>query len=168
MTKPGLTQTLALVLTLALAGNAAGQQEKGDNEIQIQGSLNLDLGGDAEDSGVVIFNWGRFFTDNQEAGLTLLTNFDSSGDLAGIGGPFWRMNFGSGKRVPFIGVAATTNFSDSDVSSDFLLTLEGGMRWFLERNLAFSLSGRTNYDIDRSDFDDRLQVLFGFSYFWRK
>ena len=168
MTKPGLVLALALASVLTIAGVAVGQQQKGDSELQIQGSLNLDFNSGGQDNGSVSLTWGRFFTDNQEAGLSVFTFFNQDGDLAGFGGPFWRFNFGSGKTVPYAGLAATTAFSDNDVSGDVLLTFEGGVRWFLERNIAFSLAGQTSYDIDNSDLDDRLRVLFGFSYFWKK
>ena len=167
MTKPSLALALALASFLMIAGVAAGQQQKGDSELQIQGSLTLDFNSGGQDNGTVSLTWGRFFTDNQEAGLIVTSNV-VNGDLLGNGGPFWRFNFGSGKTVPYFGLAATTNFGDFDGSGDILLDLEGGIRWFIQRNIAFSLAGRTSYDVDRSDLDDQLQVLFGFSYFWKK
>ena len=165
---PIFAVAIAIAIALTFAKSVAGQQKKGDNELQIQGSLNLNLDSGGEDTGFVAFTWGRFFTDNQEAGLSVFTFFNESGDLAGFGGPFWRLNFGSGKTVPYVGLAAATAFSDSDVSGDVLVSLEGGVRWFLERNIAFTLAGQTSYDIDTSDFSDQLQVLFGFSYLWQK
>ena len=159
---------LITIMALMSASGALGQQQKGDSQLQIQGSLNLDLSGDSEDSGIAVLSWGRFFTDNQEAGISLSAVIVSDGDFAGFGGPFWRYNFGNGKTVPFIGASAAASFGDFSTGSDFLLTFEGGVRWFLERNIALSLSGTTTYDIDNSDFNDQLQVLFGFSYFWQK
>ena len=168
MIKPAPVLALALGLSLALTEAASAQGDKGKNELLLQGSVTLNFDSDSDDTGSAAISWGRFFTNNQQAGLVALTFFDSDGDLAGSGGPFWRYNFGDSETVPFLGVAATTAFSDSDISGDFLITFEGGVRWFLERNMAFSLSGQTSYDTDASEFNDRLQVLFGFSYFWER
>jgi hypothetical protein len=142
-----------------------GQLQAGDTELQVQGSLSLALNDDFDNSGSVTVNYGRFFKARQEAGISTFAIFNDDGDLAGFGGPFYRYNFSDGKTVPYVGAALGVAFGDYAVG-DSLLTLEGGVRWFLERNIAFSLAATTNYDIDESEIADRLQLLFGFSYVW--
>lgn len=143
----------------------AAQQQAGDTEIQLQGSLSLGLDNDAPDSGSVFVNYGRFLTDRQEAGGSVIAVIVGDGDVSGFGGPFYRYNFTSGTTVPYVGAAAGASFGDYS-TGDILLTFEGGVRWFLQRNMAFTLAGSTNYDVDESELADRLQVLFGFSYLW--
>ena len=155
---------VALTGLLLLAWPAAGQQEKGDSELQLQGSLTV--GGDV-DTGSVFLTWGRFLTRTQELGVSVAGFFDSSGDLFGVGGPFWRINLGSGKTVPYLGVAAFADFGGF-TSGDVVINAEAGVRWFLQRNMAFTVAGSTFYDLDASEFDDRVQILFGFSYFRKK
>lgn len=156
-----------VAVLLALTPPAFGQQTAGDSELQLQGSLTLGLNGDVPDNGSVFLNYGRFFTDRQEVGVSVFTFIINDGDFAGFGGPFYRYNFSSGKTVPYVGAAAAAPFGEF-ATGDILLTFEGGVRWFLERNIAFTLAANSNYDVDASDFSDQLQVLFGFSYVWAK
>lgn len=163
-----ISRIFMLGLALALLSTAAlAQTQKGSTELQLQGTLNLSLDSEVDDSGAIFINWGRFVTESNELGLTLAGFFNESGDLAGFGGPFWRYNFGSGKTVPYIGAGAFTDFGDFS-SGDVIGNVEGGVRWYLESNTAFSLSGSMTYDFDTSEFNDFIQVLFGFSYFWEK
>jgi hypothetical protein len=155
----------ALVLLVTLP--AFAQSEAGDTELQVQGSLSLGLDDEFDDSGSVSVNYGRFFRARQEAGVTVFGTFNSDGDIAGFGGPFYRYNFSDGKTVPYVGAALGLAFGDYAVG-DSLLNFEGGVRWFLERNIAFTLAGSTNYDVEESEFADRLQILFGFSYVWNR
>ena len=141
------------------------QQEAGDTELQLQGSLSLGLSDEVQDVGSVFVNYGRFFTDRQEVGGSVALFIIEDGDVGGFGGPFYRYNFASGTTVPYIGAAAGASFGDYS-TGDVLLTFEGGVRWFLQRNIAFTLAGSTNYDVDESELADQLQVLFGFSHIW--
>lgn len=157
---------LTLFLFVLCASPALAQQQKGDTELQFQGALRLSFDDDVDDQGTLTASWGRFFTDNQEVGAAILTQFDSDGDLAGYGGPFYRYNFiGRDDVVPYVGAASFFSFGDIG-AGDVLLTGEGGVRWFLERNIAFSVAGVAYYDVDESDLADFLTVQFGFSYFW--
>lgn len=150
-------------LMIALAAvPAAAQQQEGDSELQLQGTLSISTG-DAEDNGAVSVNWGRFFTDRQEIGVTAFTVFTE--DVSGYAGPFYRYNLASGTTVPYVGASAAAGFGDFS-SGDALVNLEGGVRWFLARNMAFTLGGVYTYDVDESEFLDAVQVLFGFSYLW--
>jgi hypothetical protein len=157
---------LWLVAVLVIAPlPLAAQQQAGDTELQLQGSLSLSLDDDVQDSGSVFVNYGWFFTDRQEVGASVFASIFEDGDVGGFGGPFYRYNFVSGTTVPYVGAAVGATFGDFS-TGDVLLTLEGGVRWFLQRNIAFTLAGSTNYDVDASELQDRLQVLFGFSYIW--
>ena len=163
------TLYLLLSVLVLVAGPAPAQQQQGDTELQLQGSLSLSTGGDAEDSGAVAVNWGYFFTDQQEAGVSALGVFTEDGDLGGLGGPFYRYNLSTGTTVPYVGVAASFLFGDFTQSeSDVFASLEGGVRWFLERNMAFNVGATALYDVEESEFFDSVQVLFGFSYFWNR
>lgn len=158
---------MAAVLLLATVP-AMAQQETGDTELQLQGSLSLSFSDDIDDSGTANAIYGRFFTDRQEVGGILRTSITEDGDLGGAVGPFYRYNFGMrGKAVPYVGAAVVASFGEYR-GGDVQLDLEGGSRWFLDRNMAFTLSGVYSYDVDSSEFSKVLEVLFGFSYFWDK
>lgn len=157
-----------LCAILLTAVPAFAQQEGGDTELQLQGSLTLGLSEERNDSGTVNVVYGRFFTENQEIGGTVRAFISGDGDLAGAAGPFYRYNFLSGgKTVPYVGASVVGTFGEYS-GGDVELDLEGGARWFLDRNMAFSLSGLYTYDVDASEFSEVLQVLFGFSYFWNR
>jgi hypothetical protein len=128
----------------------------------------MGISGDAQDSGAANLIYGRFLTNKQEVGGTVGAFINSNGDWSGVGGPFYRYNFVSGgKLVPYTGVEATTTFGQY-AGGDVLLNLEGGFRYFVNRNTAFTVAGSYQYDVDASDFADYLQVFFGFSYVWNK
>lgn len=157
---------LLLVAVLVLASfPAAAQQQSGDSELQLQGSLALGLKGDTPDNGTVYVNYGRFLTNRQELGGSVSVFLVGDSEIEGYGGPFYRYNFSTGKTVPYVGASVAGSIGDYS-AGNFLLTVEGGVRWFLERNMAFTLAANENYDFDRSEFADRLQILFGFSYIW--
>ena len=156
-----------LAVAVLIAAPVLAQQQRGDTELQLQGSLSISTKSGGHDSGSAAVNWGRFFTDQQEAGVTVSTDFNSDGDLGGFGGPFWRLNLGQGKTVPYIGASVAATFGDSS-SGDSIANLEGGVRWFLSRSSAFTLGGLYTYDVKEKDFNDSVRVLFGFSYLWGK
>jgi hypothetical protein len=159
---------LWVVIVLLMAAPALAQQEQGDTELQLQGSLSLGLDDEFDNAGSANAIYGLFFTERQEVGGALRVNFNSDGDLSGAAGPFYRYNFPtSGKAVPYVGAAVAATFGEYQ-GGDIQLDLEGGSRWFLARNMAFTLSGLYSYDVDASEFADRLAVLFGFSYLWDK
>ena len=155
---------LALAVALICSMPVLAQQQSGDSQLQLQGSLRLGAPGKGQDSGSVFVSYGRFFTDRQEAGVSA-TGYIAGDDLAGFGGPFYRYNFSSGKRVPYVGAAAGATFGDFGAGST-VLTFEAGIRFFINRNSAFSTGAITTYSIDESEFDDGLNVVFGFSYLW--
>lgn len=155
------------IVLFSLTGPLAAQQVAGDTEIQLQGSLNLAISGDGTDSGAIFGNYGRFLTDYLEVGGTVGAFFNADGDLGGIAGPFARYNLSTGTTVPYVGAAVVTSWGDF-AGGDILLTAEAGVRWFLQRNVAFTVAGTTQYDVDASELSDFLQVQFGFSYLWGK
>jgi hypothetical protein len=155
----------------------AAQQTSGDSELQLQGTVSIstqkngDTGGNSNDSGSVAVNLGRFFTDHQEIGVTAFGIFDPAGDLAGLGGPFYRYNFGTGKTVPYVGASvdlAFGKFAGGTTSGGGFATAEAGIRWFLARNSSFNLGAVYTYDLKEKKFQDQLQIMFGFSHFWKK
>jgi len=154
-----------LAVAVLMATPVFAQQQRGDTELQFQGSLSVSTKSGDNNVGSAAVNWGRFFTDQQEAGVTALTFFNGSGDFSGFGGPFWRLNMGRGKTVPYIGTSVAATFGEFS-SNDPIINLEGGVRWFLSRSAAFTLGGLYTYDTKEKDFNDSLQVLFGFSYLW--
>jgi hypothetical protein len=155
-----------LIVALATALPAAAQQQKGDSELQLQGSLKLATSSDFEHSGGVNVNYGRFFTDRQEWGVTVSGAFLPDGDVAGFGGPFYRYNFSSGDVVPFVGGALGASFGEGAIGDGVQLAAEGGVRFFLDRSKAFTVTGQTYYSVDNSELADTFDVLFGFSVFW--
>lgn len=160
---------IVLPLLTAEGQPAFAQTESGATELQVQGTLNLGLSKSVQDTGAVFLSWGRFVSRNNELGLTAGGAFTSDGDFGGFAGPFWRLNFGNGKTVPYLGASAAAPFGDyvaADVS--VVASLEAGVRWFVQRNLAFSVAGNTYYLVEENEFSDNLQILFGFSAFWGK
>jgi hypothetical protein len=173
-----------LTFTLATASAAHAQDEEperfdvlalvgdlGDSELMIQGATSISLD-DVEggNTGSILASWGWFFTENQQVGAKtiLVIRDDAKGDLdlGGAGGPFYRYNFLTGEIAPFVGASLLASFGDYR-SGDVSLEIEGGVRWFLSRNLAFSVAGSIDYDVDEHELDDRLGVVIGLSYFWR-
>ncbi len=65
-----LNRVLVLVLTLSLAGSALGQQQKGDVEVQFQGSFFTTVGGDVSNSvGTISGKIAPFVTSNIQVGI---------------------------------------------------------------------------------------------------
>jgi|GEM_PF-6926578 len=157
--------TFAVVFVSILLLAPASWAGQGDTELQLQGALIISTG-DFSDSGTASASYGWFWTEEQEIGVKTSTFFNSDGDLAGSLGPFYRYNFLiDDEMVPYVGGAATFGFGDSFVG-DANLELEAGSRWYLDRNISFSVAAQTYYDIDQSDLADFVVIQFGFSYFW--
>ena len=157
---------IVFLLVGALTSPVLAQQEAGDSEFQFQGTLSLSKDDDVPDRGGASVTYGRFLTLRQEVGGTVYAELDSKGDFQGIGGPFYRFNFSTGKIVPYVGAEATAAFGDFVGDSDLLLALEGGFRYFVTRNTAFSVQGVTYHDGDEEEFGDQLTVVVGFSHLW--
>jgi hypothetical protein len=80
-----VNKMLVVALTLGLAGPAFGQQQKGDVEVQFQGSFFTTVGGDVSNSvGTISGKIGPFVTANIQIGigptLTISTNATTSID----------------------------------------------------------------------------------------
>lgn len=178
-----LTATFLLLALLAVPGTAAAQddtmdqagildlfQPDGSTELQFQGNLALALNDDLPNFGVAVANYGKFITEHQEVGgralLFVADDADGDIDFSGAAGPFYRYNFLTGEIAPYVGAAVTASFGDF-TPGDVLLELEGGSRFFLDRNLAFTVAGTLNYDVDESELREVLNIFFGFSYFWQ-
>lgn len=156
----------AWILVLALLSSPAfAQQTAGSSEFQLQGSLDIDTSGDVGTSGSVTALWGRFLTDHHQIGASAFALVFED-DVFGFGGPFYRYNFSTEKTVPYLGAAAATSFGESGPSDDLLITLEAGVRYFLDRDTAFSVAAVAEYGTDSQEFSDRLRLVFGFSRLW--
>ena len=160
---------LALVALVGLAAPTQAQQGRGDTELQLQGSLNV--GGDAGESGSVSALLGRFFTDYQEFGLNVSGSYSTDGGgFNGSGGPFYRYNFSTGKVVPYLGLAVGSSFGHafSGISTTTLFTGEGGVRYFVDRHTAFTVTATKVYLVKSKEFDKSVAISFGFSHLWGK
>ena len=159
---------LALLLLVGLTTPVFAQQGRGDTDLQLQG--NLLVGGDQKDSGSVSALLGRFFTDYQEVGLDVTGNFDTGGDFGGFGGPYYRYNFSTGKVVPYLGIAVASTFGNTFGGTDrlTLVNAEGGARFFVDRQTAFTVSASKIYVLKSKEFDKSITIQFGFSHLWGK
>jgi hypothetical protein len=155
---------LAGLIAMAVPGSA--QQTTGDTELQLQGSLSLATSSTKDDTGTVDLRYGRFLTDFQQIGLEAVVVVMGSHKLVGYGGPFYRYNFSTGKVVPYVGGSAAAAFGNSTFGKGARFEAEGGVRYFLDRRTAFTVSATTGYSSDSHAWDKRLQVLFGFSHLW--
>ena len=155
---------IVFLLVCALTSPVLAQQEAGDSEIQLQGTISISNIKGVSDSGGVSATYGRFLTLRQEVGGNVTAFLTGDGDVGGTVGPFYRFNFSSSKVVPYVGGAATTTYGDfGDGSVQW--QLEGGVRFFLDRKTAFSIQGVT-YQAENVDFGDQLLIILGFSHLW--
>lgn len=156
---------IVFLFVCALTSPVLAQQEAGDTELQIQGTISISNTKGGSDSGGVSATYGRFLTLRQEVGGNVTAFLTGDGDVGGTVGPFYRFNFSNGKVVPYVGGAATTTYGDFGGDDNLLLQLEGGVRFFLDRKTAFSIQGVT-YQSDNVDFGDQLFIILGFSHLW--
>ena len=155
---------LAGMLVISNPGYA--QQGRGDNEIQVQGTLSIGTSSNQSDFGAVEGKYGRFVTANQQVGVEVTAFLLDQHKLAGYGGPFYRYNFSTGKVVPYLGVAAAASFGSFGTGKGGRLDFEGGFRYFLDRRTAFTAAATTAYTFDDHSFGKDLEFLFGFSHLW--
>lgn len=156
---------IVFLLVCALTSPVLAQQEAGDTELQLQGTISISNTDGGTDSGGVSATYGRFLTLRQEVGGNITGFLDEEGDFGGTVGPFYRFNFSNENIVPYVGAAATTTFGDFGGDDNLLLNLEGGVRFFLDRKTAFTIQGLT-YQSDNQDFGDHLFIILGFSHLW--
>ena len=153
---------------LAVSQPGWAQQVRGDNEIQVQGSLSLSTQGAQQSSGSAVAKYGRFLTDYQQVGLDLTASITGYNKISGSGGPFYRYNFSNGKLVPYLGASIAGSFGNSGAGfgKGGELDVEGGFRYFLDRRTAFTASAQARYSFDNSGFYKTIDLLFGFSHLW--
>jgi hypothetical protein len=160
-------KTACLVTALALSGGPlCAQQQAGDTELQLQGSLSLAASSRQNNSGAVDVKVGRFWRERQEIGLQVTGYLSADRKISGYGGPFYRYNFGNGHVVPYLGASAAASFGSFGTGKNGLLAAEGGVRFFLDRRTAFSLEGSTGYSLQDHQYSKQVQILFGFSHLW--
>jgi hypothetical protein len=157
----------AVAALLGLAGPVLGQQNTGDTELQLQGSLSVSGSGDQDTSGTVTVVLGHFFTDLQEVGAGVTGTF-ITGKFVGSVAPFYRYNFSTGKIVPYLGVNAGTTFGKIAGGTSTLASVEGGVRFFVDRKTAFTVETSKTYFFKAKEFDKGLTIQFGFSHLWGK
>ncbi len=154
------------VVLAAVAAPCQAQQQRGDNEIQLQGALSLATSGSQNaDAGAVDVRYGRFFTDYQQVGVEVTGTITGGPALFGSIGPFYRYNFSKDKLVPYVGGGVTVLFGTQGGSGG-VLDVEGGVRYFLDRRTAFTASATTGYSFNSHSFDKSITMLFGFSHLW--
>jgi hypothetical protein len=151
---------------VAVAAPCQAQQQRGDNEFQLQGSLSLATSGSqTADSGAVDVRYGRFLTDYQQVGVEVTGTITGGPSLFGSVGPFYRYNFSKDKLVPYVGGGVTVLFGTQGGNGGEL-NVEGGVRYFYDRHTAFTVSATTGYTFNNHTFGKTIAMLFGFSHLW--
>lgn len=161
---------LVVAALLCLATPTLGQQGLGDTELQLQGSLSVGNSGGQKDSGTVDLQFGRFFSDHQEIGITVMGQFQSGGKFGGTGGPYYRYNVAPGNVVPYLGISPGSTFGTTSNSGErtFTATGEAGVRFFADLKTSFTVSANKTYMFKSKEFDKGLVIQFGFSHLWGK
>jgi hypothetical protein len=160
---------VAGLLSAAVPGHA--QQVKGDDEVQAGGSLSLSTSSDQKnDAGSANLSIGRFITDFQQVGVGTTVSITGNHKISGYGGVFYRYNFSKDRLVPYVGVSlnASLGGAGSKFGSGALASGEGGIRYFLDRATAFTVSVGDYYSFDSREFGKQLAVQFGFSHLWHR
>jgi hypothetical protein len=162
----------ALVLT---GGVVYAQQEAGDSELMVNGSLSLAVKNRdfTSDTGNIFLSYGYFLNPTFEVGGTFITGLQQGPDMYSVG-PFIRLNFASGKLVPYVGSAFTftrmTGSGDFESTNWERLDFDGGIRYFFRPNIAFVVSGAYGYSFPpeplESDWDDTFSINLGLSFIW--
>lgn len=159
---------VGLVAIVAVPQAGYAQEARGDNEVQVQGSVSLATSSNETSFGSLDVKLGRFFTDRQQVGLEVTGFVFDRHKVAGYGGPFYRYNFSTGKVVPYVGASVAALFGSFGNGKGARVDGEAGVRYFLDRRTAFTVAGSTGYSFDDSSFTKRLVLLFGFSHLWGK
>ena len=146
----------AVILILCLASITNAQIERGDKEIQLQGSLITFEGITAI---IANFMYGKFITPNTEIGGGPMIIYASAGDddASNISLTlFGRYNFVTGeKTVPYLsGQLYQFDISPED-PMDFIdftfLQVGGGIKYFVSDNLAYDVSGNLGIGLGSGD-----------------
>jgi hypothetical protein len=157
---------LAVAVLLGLANPVLAQQEAGNDELQLQGNLSLGSGSH-KTSGQIMVNPGRFFTALQEIGIHLNSTI-TNGKLMGSVAPSYRFNFSTNKVVSYLGISAGTQFGNAVGGRSAMASAEAGLRYFVARKTAFTLSTGKSYLFKQKKFDPGLDIDFGFTHLWGK
>lgn len=157
---------VGIVALLAVAVPGQAQQARGDNELQLQGTLFIATSSTQNDVGTVDVRFGRFVTDFQQVGIEATVSLIDHNKVAGLGGPFYRYNFSKDKVVPYLGASAAVGFGSGFAGKGGSISVDGGVRVFLDRRTAFTVSATTGYSFDQHEFGKNVQFLAGFSHLW--
>lgn len=133
------TKILFLIVSVLICSASFAQMQKGDNSVGFSGNLDVDLDTGAATTANINLLFGRMLTDNIEASVGMPITVASSSSMLGILFSSQYYFTPKEKISPFI--AGTLNFptlitsSDNDVSS-VILTVGGGLRFYLNKNLS--------------------------------
>lgn len=151
----------ALVLAIGCPQSAIAQQEAGDNEVQLSGSIttfSVDLLGETVRSTAVITNakLGKYITKSVEVGGTLGLNaqFQSEQDAqyGGRAGGFinYSVLSGDATSVPYIGgqysKSLETSFDDDKGNAG----INGGIKFYFNRYTAFDVGGNYLFPLEEA------------------
>lgn len=125
-----MKKQLALIVFSALVSlPLLAQQEKGDFQLQAQGSYYNFAG---FDGGYIYLNASKFFTQNIEVGASPIFNIGAGGTTVNLSF-FGNYNFmvENAKMVPYIGAQVLLYNLGSDFGSQTGFGFKGGLRYFI-------------------------------------
>ena len=179
-----MIKRLSFLAALCLIFNVPvlAQQEKGDVELQVSGSLFTFVGdGTSSGSGTLFGKIGLFVTDHLSIGISPLLSVSVSESESFSSNSFekeskrtWTATTGGGayfnytllsnaSTVPYFG--AQYYKQDFDTEGTGQAGINGGLKFFVTEKAAFDVSANYLLDLDNSSIG--LVVLqFGFSYLW--
>ena len=175
-----MSTTRIVLVVLLMAGlviSAHGQQEKGDLELQLQGSFSTLVGGDVTNTvGTIAGKFGPFITANIQVGvgptLTISTSSTSSG---GVTTTSTKATFGTtafvvyalllkdAKVVPYLGASYyKKDLSNSDDNG--WIGANGGAKFFFAKRTAADFSVNYLFSLNETTTGQQLLFAFGLSF----
>jgi hypothetical protein len=151
---------LLVGLLFANSNSTFAQQERGDQEIQINGNVNFnakDIKNTA--NGSIGLAYGYFLTEKHQVGFQGITAF-SGGGTTFFGEGFYRYNLKASEKLrPYVGVATGSFGSTSDTSAAFgnnaYVKPNAGFKYYFKRNVAFDLNGGYQVNFKKPAFSPR-------------
>lgn len=173
----------ALILSLTIIGTAAAQQQKGDVELQLQGSYYTTFATDVTVKvGTVAGKFAPFLTENLQIGIgpTLTITTTSVTTISPLSGEpdtrsDTRVTFGStvfvtysflmkdARTVPYVG-ASWYKVDFSKGSERGWVGVNGGLRYYLTRRTSLDLSASFLKTITEHKTGSMLLFAFGLSF----
>jgi hypothetical protein len=168
---------LVLFLMTCFANFAHAQQEKGDIELQFQGSFSTLVGGDVTSTvGTIAGKIGPFITANIQVGVgPTLTISTSSSTSGGVTTTSTTATFGTtafvvyslllkdAKVVPYLGASYyKKDFSNSNDNG--WLGANGGAKFFFAKRTAVDFSANYLFSLNETTKGQQLLFAFGLSF----